>query len=101
MRRIAKAGVVVRMRVRALSEFIDKLIVLTSEHVVIEAEPNRPVVGEGDCLLTRPLRNDRITRVEDREVALLFAVPGACANGIHLELRRIARVALHPLDGTI
>ncbi len=52
---IAQAGIAFRVGYGMMPERVDKDIMLAREDVVEEAEPDVPVVGEGDGFLPRPL----------------------------------------------
>src|SRR5262245_9077415 len=95
MRRIPKTRVAIRIRSRAATKLVDEQIVLAREDVVQEAETDRPVVGEGGGFLPGPLRLDRITRRERRQIPLLVTLGVVTRKFDHEQLRRVGGIALH------
>lgn len=75
MGRISQATVRLGNYGRLFPEFLDEAVVLPRKDVMIEAQPDGPVVGKGRGFLAGPLGNDRIARFKDRQVTKLVARP--------------------------
>ena len=101
-----ETGVRIRIRFGQPAERVDDVVVLPHEEVVIEAQPDRPIIRKGDGLLARPFRIDRVALIGSRarrarrpergQIAVPLAFSGVPGDRLHQQLRPVGRIALCP-----
>ncbi len=94
--RIAQTAVGLRVLRRLPAEFIHKRIVLPGKKVVIEAQTDRPIIGERHRLLSLPLGLRGITRQQYGQIAARHP-----RNRLQQHPGWIFRIALHALQRSL